>query len=182
MSERLPGIRPRPNVWRQLDSSARRSFPATTTALLLLLTAAPMGLPGQAELQMAVALGCVYFWSVYRPASMPPAAVFGLGLLADLLDYAPVGVGVVSLLLLHGFAVRLRRFLVRQGFVVVWLAFVVLGTLIAALQWLLTCLLTFQLLPPAPALFQAMLGAGVYPLLAVLMIRAHQTLAEPDPA
>jgi hypothetical protein len=30
--------------------------------------------------------------------------------------------------------------------------------------------------------FQAMLGAGLYPLLALVLIRAHHTLAEPDQA
>ena len=181
-SERLPGIRPRQSLGRQLDMSARRFLPASATALLLLLTATPMGLPGQPELQAASALACVVFWSLFRPASMPPPVVFLLGLLTDLLGFSPPGVGVLTMLLVHGLALRWRRGLVRQGFMVVWLMFVAIIACASALEWALTALLTFRLYPPGSAFFQAALGAGLYPPLAVILTRAHQTLAEPERA
>ena len=180
--DKLPGIRPRPTLQRQLDRAARRAFPATTTVFALLVTAAPVGIPGQAEVQLAVALTCVAFWSLFRPDSMPPAVVFVLGLLVDLLGYAPPGVGVLVLLVAHGLAFRWRRDLVRLGFLWVWLAFVALAAGAAALQWALTCVLTWRLLPPGPGLFEAAIAAGLYPLLAVVLTRAHQTLAEPEEA
>jgi len=179
MDERLPGIRPRQTLWRRLDRTARLAVPATMTLTLLLLTAAPFRLPGQAELQNAAALSCIFFWSVFRPASMPPPVVFLLGLVADLLDFAPPGVGVLCLLVAHAAAVRWRRTLTRQGFLAVWLAFAAVAAGLAALQWLLTSALTFRLLPAGPALFQAALAAGLYPMLAVLLGRAHRTIAEP---
>ncbi len=182
MSDRIPGIRPRQSLWRRLDMASRRSFPAATAALLLLLMAAPLGLPGQPEVQASIALAAVFFWSLFRPASMPPAVVFMLGLLTDLLGFAPVGVGVLSLLMVHGLALRWRRVLVRQGFVVVWLAFVAVAAGAASLQWVLTSLLTFRLLPPGPGVFQAGLSAGLYPMLATMLTWAHQTLAEPERA
>ena len=162
--------------------AARRALPAASTALLLMLTAAPLGLPGQPELQACVALSCVFFWSLFRPASMPPPLVFLLGLLTDLLGFAPPGIGGLSLLLLHGIAVRWGRFLVRQGFVTVWLSFMFLSAAAAALQWALTSLLVFRLLPPAPGIFQAVLAAGLYPAIAVGLTWVHQTLAEPEAA
>ena len=55
---------------------------------------------------------------------MPPPAVFLLGLLMDLLALAPIGSGVVTLLIVHGIALRVRRALVPQGFVLVWLVFI----------------------------------------------------------
>lgn len=180
--ERLPGIRPRQSMWRRLDMAARRCFPGSISALLLLATAAPLGIPGQPELQASAALSCVFFWSLFRPASMPPVVVFLLGLMTDLLGYAPPGVDVLILLLVHGFALRWRRVLVPLGFLLVWLTFVAIACGAAAMEWALTSLLTFSLLSPAPAFFQAALGAGLYPLLAVVFTRAHQTLAEPERA
>jgi rod shape-determining protein MreD len=179
---KLPGIRPRQSFGRRLDMAARRGFPGATTALMLLLTAAPLGVPGLAELQASIALSCVFFWSLFRPVSMPPAMVFAIGLLVDLLNWAPPGVGVLALLLAHGLALRWRRVLVRQGFLLVWLAFVAVAAGAAALEWALASLLTFQLLPPGPCVFQAAVGAGLYPALATLLIRAHHTLAEPEQA
>ena len=182
MDEKRPGIRPRPTLWRRLDSAARAALPATSAALLMLLFAAPLGLVGQAQLQQAVALACVFFWSVFRPASMPPAAVFMLGLLTDLLDLAPVGVMVLILLVVHGLAVRFGRVLARQGFLLVWLVFVGGSVGAAVLGWALTSLLLFRLLPPGPAAFQAALSAGVYPMLALVFTRAHRGLADPQRA
>lgn len=178
MDERVPGIRPRPSLWSRLDGFARQSFAGATTALMLLAIAAPFGVPGQAELLVAVALACVFFWSLFRPACMPPPLVFALGVLADLLGYAPLGVDVLMLLIVHGLALRWRRFLTRQGFFIVWLAFVLVAAGAAVLQWALTCALMLRLLPPLPVLFQAALAAGLYPLLAVLLTRAHQSLGQ----
>ena len=180
MDERLPGIRPRLNLWRRLDILARYSFATASTALLLLIAAAPMGLPGQAQVLVAAALGCVFFWSVFRPTAMPPPLVFLLGVLVDLLGYAPLGVDVVILLLVHGVALRWRRFLVRQGFLVVWVGFIVVAVVAAVLQWAMTSALVLRVLPPFEMVFQAALAAGLYPPLAVLLSRAHQTLADPE--
>ncbi|MGI4944327.1 MAG: hypothetical protein ACRYHQ_27850 [Janthinobacterium lividum] len=180
--QRTPGIRPRQTVWRQLDAASRAAFPAAFTALLLLMLAAPLRVPGQAQLQPAAALACVFFWSVFRPASMPPPAVFALGLLADLLGLEPPGINVLVLLIAHGLAVRWRRTLMQRGFLLVWLAFVAVAAGAAVLEWLLTDLLTFRLLSGGSALFQFALTAGLYPLLATWFIRAHRGLANPEQA
>lgn len=180
--QRTPGIRPRPTFWRQLDVASRRSFPAACTTLLLLLTAAPLGLPGQAQSQPAVAVTCVFFWSMHRPGSMPPPAVFLLGLLSDLLSLTPPGVSVLTLLLTHGLAIGWRRVLAGQGFLTVWLAFIVVAAGAAALQWAIIGLLSLRLLPVSAALLQFGFTAGLYPVLAVLFAQAHRGIADPDQA
>ena len=179
MTERKPGIRPRPSLGRSLDVAARYSFPGVSTALLMLVVAGPLWLPGQAELQGALALGCVFYWSLFRPLSMPPQLVFALGMLADLLGFGPIGIELLILLITHGLAMLWRRELARQGFLLVWLVFVAVAAGAGVLQWALNALLTFRLLAPEPVMFQATLAAGIYPLLAVALGRAHTTIAEP---
>jgi rod shape-determining protein MreD len=180
--DRKPGIRPRQSVSRQLDIASRRSFPAASAALALLVLAAPLGIPAQPEIQAALALICVFFWSLFRPDSMTPVVVFFLGLLVDLVGYAPLGVNILTVLIVHGLAMRWRRVMVRQGFLVVWILFVVIAAGAAVLEWLLTSVLTFHLLPPWPAIFLAAVAAGLYPALATMLTWAHQTLAEPERA
>lgn len=179
---RTPGIRPRPTVWRQLDAAARSSFPVACTALLLVVLAAPLGIPGQAQLQPAAALACVFFWSVFRPASMPAPAVFALGLLSDLLGLGQLGVGVLTLLLAHGIAWRSRRLLAGQGFLLVWVVFIGVAACAAALSWALTSLFLLQPVSVTAALFQFGLTAGTYPLLSTVFTHAHRGLADPDQA
>ena len=165
-----------------LDAASRAAFPAACTALVLLALSFPLGVPGQAEWQPAAALACVFFWSLFRPASMPPAVVFAIGLVADLLGLSPVGVSVLVLLIVHGIAVRWRRVLVRQGFLLVWLAFVCVAAGAALMEWALVCALTMRLFSPSPALFEWALTSGLYPVLAMLFTRAHRGLANPDQA
>ena len=179
---RNPGIRPRPTFGSQLDHAARAGFPATCTVLGMLVTQAPFGIAGQAVMLPAVTLACVWFWSLFRPAAMPPAAVFGIGVLLDLLGYMPLGVGVLVLLLVHGIARRWRRFLGQTGFAMTWLAFAPVGVGAALLFWALVMALTLRLLPPGMALFQAALTAALYPVLAIPLAWAHRSVPEADAA
>jgi rod shape-determining protein MreD len=181
-ANQTPGIRPRATLGRHLDIAARHAFPAGCTVLLMLLSETPFGIVDQATLLPAVTFASVYFWSLFRPAAMLPPVVFLTGLLFDLLGYLPLGVGPLTLLVMHGLALLLRPTLTRAGFLSVWLVFAVFAAGGAALDWTLTALLSFRLLPLAPALFEALLSAGLYPALAMLFIRAHRTVADPERA
>jgi rod shape-determining protein MreD len=180
--EKIPGIQPRPTLWHRLDTASRYAFPLVVTATVLLLLSAPFGLPGQAQMQPAWVLASVFFWSLFRPASLPSAAVFLLGLLLDVLAQGPIGVGVLILLLTHGAALKCRRWLTRQGFALVWLVFTGCAALAACLEWMLVSLLTWRGLPPWPALFEFCVACGLYPILATAMTRAHRGLAAPERA
>ena len=180
-SDRTPGIRPRATLGRRLDIAARHAFPAGCTVLLMLLAAAPI-IADQAALLPAVTIASVYFWSLHRPIAMPPAAVFLIGLLYDLEGYLPLGVGVLSLLIVHAVAVRWRDPLLRQGFVLNWLALAGIAAGAALLGWTLTALLSVRFLPFAPALFQAVLTVALYPALAMAFAGAHRAIADPERA
>ena len=181
-TEQVPGIRPRKTLGRRLDIAARHAFPMGCTILLMLLTEAPFGIADQTTLLPAVTFACVYFWTLFRPAAMPPPVVFMTGVLFDLLGYLPLGVGVLTLLVLHGLVLRLRVVLLRQRFLAVWLSFAGFGACAAVLDWLLTILLSFSWVSIGPTVFEALLAAAVYPALAILFSRAHHTLAAPERA
>lgn len=170
---------PRPGLLRQLDALARALLPAATTAVLLLLAPVAAGLPGVVP---AVALPCVYFWSVFRPSAMPPPAAFGLGLLQDLLSAAPFGTGTLTLVLTHGLAARWRFFLARQSFLVVWLVFCGFAASAAALGWSLQALLAWRLPPFAPGATQAALAIGLYPIIALGLTGLHGAMRRAESA
>lgn len=165
---------------RQVDAVARSTFPAASTIILLVLAAVPAGLlPG---LVPAVALPAIVFWSIFRPAALPPPVVFGLGLLQDLLTSAPVGSGVLTLLVVYGMVTRWRRFLARQSFLSVWLVYCGIAAGAAALGWVLQAGLGWRLPPTAPGLYQVMLSAGLYPLLAAGLTGLHEGMSRAESA
>lgn len=180
--ERLPGIRPVATLWRALDAASRRAFPAVTAALLLLVLAFPLPVPAAAELRQGWVLAAVFFWTVYRPNSMPPSVCFALGLLTDLLGPEPPGLTAIVLLAVHGTAHRHRLRLLRRGFAAVWLSFAAMALVATAAQWALTAALDLRLLPLFPALLTATLAIGLYPFLSVLLAEAHGTVAAPEQA
>ena len=111
---------------------------------------------------------------------MPAAFVFIVGLLLDLIAQGPVGIQVLrSPPGPPAPRLKLRRSLTRSGFAVVWLTFIAVAACAALLEWLLVCLLTWTVLPSWPAFFEFAVSAGIYPLLAALLIRAHRGLAAP---
>jgi rod shape-determining protein MreD len=180
--DQRPGIRPRASLGRLLDIFARSSFPVCVTVLLMLLTQAPLNIPGQSALLPAVAFCCVWFWSVFRPDAMPPLIVFLIGLLLDLLGYLPLGVGVVTLLAVHGVALAIRRSLSRWRFAWTWFVFGGVAAAASTLIWLMVMLLTFRLLSPDPAIFTAVLTVSIYPVLAIPFAGAHRSIANPERA
>ena len=181
-SDRRPGIRPRASLGRRLDILARLGFPACVTLLLMLLTQAPLDIAEQAALLPAVALCCVWFWSLFRPRTLPPPVVFLIGLVMDLLGYLPLGAGTFTLLAVQAVALATRRPLARRGFAWVWLMFAGVAAAASLVLWLLTMLLTFRLLPAYPAIFIGALAIAIFPLLAVPFTAAHRTVADPDRA
>ncbi len=180
--DRSPGVRPRPGLWHLLDTASRYALPGVQTVVVLLLLAAPFGVPAQAQLQPAWAQASVFFWSLYRPASMPAPLVFATGLLLDLLAQSPVGIEVLVLLLIHAVALKSRRVLTRSGFATVWLVFIAVAAGAALLEYTLVVLLTWRVLPVSPGAFEFGISAGLYPILAFYLIGLHRGLAAPEQA
>jgi len=144
--------------------------------LLLLATALPLSLVTQQGGMPLTTLASVYFWTLYRPALMPPSVVFGLGLLADLLTASPLGVNTLILLLLHGSVLTQRRVLVRHSFLLIWLGFALFTSGILALNWALRALLALSIQPVGPPLFECGATIAAYPLLSWIFIRLERSL------
>ncbi len=167
-------VRRRPSAWRRLDAASRYAWPAAFLVFGLLVIGLPLGLPGQAELRPAYAMACVFFWSLYRPSSLPAPIVALSGLLLDLLDMAPLGLWAVLLLILQGATLASRRRLIPQFFLLNWLVFAAYAAAATALAWAAQSILNLSVLPLLPVAAQMLAAAGLYPALAALFIRAHR--------
>ena len=178
-----PAIRPRQSPGRRLDAAARACLPAAATLLLMLLTQLPLDIAGQAPLLPAVALCCVWFWSLSSPENLPPPVVLLIGLVVDLLGYLPPGVAAFTFLALQGLAKAVGRGPAGRGPagrgpLRSWLVFAVAATAASTSMWLLVMLLTFRLLDASAAVFTSLLAVALFPALAALLAAAHRCLAE----
>ncbi|CAP56278.1 hypothetical protein [Gluconacetobacter diazotrophicus] len=177
-----PGIQPRASLWRRLDVLSRRGLPGALTGLAILLLSAPFNLPGQAELLPGVVLSSVFFWTIFRPASMSSPLVFLLGLLVDLLGFGPPGVMLLVLLIVHGVGMSARYGFARIHGLLLWLVFggVSLGGTV--LQWTLVSALSLRVMPVGAFVFQWTLGLGVFPVLYAVFAAMARTIANPGRA
>jgi len=177
-----PGIRPRQTLLHWLDTFVRRALPGAGTLLVVLALSAPLGVPGQAEILFGTALGSVFFWSVFRPASMPALVVFAIGLLMDLLGFLPLGLVVLVLMIAHAIAITARYGLSRMNFLALWAIFALIALGGSAVEWVLISAFSLRVMALGPCLFQAGLATGIYPLLSVVFGWAHRTIADPAKA
>ncbi|MEX0758903.1 MAG: rod shape-determining protein MreD [Tistlia sp.] len=164
------------SLLQRLDLFARALTPFVLTLLLLLLSLTPLRSPYLAPVMPSIALIAVYYWTVFRPDLMPSGAVFLIGLLHDLGGVAPLGIGVLALLAVHGAVGAQRRFFATAGFGLLWLAFAVLAAAAQLFIWLLSCAMIGRLVDIAPALLQYAVTLAIYPCLFWLFGRAQQLL------
>jgi rod shape-determining protein MreD len=180
--DRAPGIRPRPSFARSLDAAARASLPFAMTLGLVLFAGALAGLPGEEAMRPAIALCCVFAWTLHRPALMPPPAVFLIGLVCDLLGWVPLGTMTLVLLATQAVALRVRPSRVAAGFLACWASFVVTAAAAAALLWASVSLLGFQLLPWTPAIRTWGFAAVLFPSVVLLTRLLARSAAAPERA
>lgn len=166
----------KPTFWQRLDALARHLSPFAMAFLLVLAGSVPIRLPHLAEIGPNFALISVYYWAVHRPAVLPPFAVFVLGLMADFLGAAPLGVGTAVLLGVYAITVSQRRFIVGQSFLWVWSGFVIVCAGAFAITWALTSLLAGVTVDPRAAIFAAGLNMAIYPAMGFIFAHTQRSL------
>ena len=169
-----------PGLWRGLDRSARHALPASSLAGLMIVLAIPGILPFQGILRASLVLSLVFFWSLYRPSSLPPPVLVLIGVLLGLLGASPLGLWAVLLLLEQAAVLRWRPQLAQRSFFRVWAAFALLILGVGLLQWLARSLLALVLLPAWPVALESIVTILCYPLTASLLTRAHRGPAAPE--
>ena len=170
------------SLWHRLDTLARNISPVGLSLLLVMLAMLPLNIGGLSHLVPTVAMIAVFFWTIHRPDLMPAWAVFLIGLFQDLLGLAPLGVGILGLLLIHVLVTSQHRVLQAGSLLIHWLGFAVAAGLATTLMWLATAALNGRLIDPSPALFQLFVTIALYPCIAWVFAQAQRAFLRRVPA
>jgi len=164
------------DVFQRDQSLPSRLVPFTTTFLFTLVSVVPLHIPGFAVVTPSFALMAIYHWTIYRPDLLPPVAVFGTGMLLDLLNGAPyVGTSSLLLLLLRQLLLSQRRFFVnRPPFAYLWAGFLLVTAAMTAVEWALVSLLNGSALAAEAPIFGAALTAASFPVGSFLLGRTQR--------
>jgi rod shape-determining protein MreD len=163
-------------LWHWLDLWARRLIPAGLGIVFVLLMVVPVPIAGYGAIVPMLALASVFFWAVHHPRLLPPAAVFAIGLLQDILTGALVGSGAVVLLLAYWIVVDQRIIFYNKSFLMVWWGFMVIAVGAGVLTWALASAFGGNLLPYRAAMFQVLATIALYPLLTWILHGVHRLL------
>lgn len=161
----------KPAFWSRMDLAARRLTPFGLTIFLVLLSVMPLQVPGLARVMPLLPLMSIYLLAVHHPNLMPAYAVFLIGLLQDILSGAPMGVYVLTYLVVYATVVRQRRFLAGKSFAVIWVGFTMVAAYGVAIVWALVSAYNSVLVKPDAMIYQYLVSLGVFPLLAWLFLR-----------
>ncbi len=161
-------------LWSRLDFVARSISPMAITLLLVVASVLPTHTPSFGTVSPILSLMAVYYWSIFRPDLMPPFAVFGAGLVQDILFSTPLGAFAFIFLLVRMVVVAQRRFFIGNSFVVMWWGFMLVAVGSLALAWGITSLLNMTLISASGVIFQAFLTLSLFPCFAWLFFRVQQ--------
>ena len=153
-----------------------RVMPTLTAVTCVMAGVVPAHLPTFITVTPAFSLMAIYYWTLHRPDLLPFAGVFAIGLLADLLEGAPLGVSPLILLLAYALVLSQREHLLMRGFTVIWVGFLVVTAAASALQWGVASLLYGMLIDIRAFLFQGVLTVAVYPVVSYLLSCVQRTL------
>jgi rod shape-determining protein MreD len=132
-------------------------------AALIMLSSFPLGIPHFSAVRPSFLAIAVYNWAVFAPQKLSPLAAFMAGFALDLLSSGPVGLNALALLAVQRVALRQRKFLSGQPYLVVWLGFWLVSAAVFLLQWAGYSLYYWKLEPGEPMLLGALLTALCYP-------------------
>lgn len=153
---------------RGLLASLVMLVPPLVGLVCVLIGVAPSGLSGLDAAGPALTLMLVYFWTIFQPALLPPAAVFLVGLLQDTLSGAPIGLGTLVLLGVQQFVAHERRVFTARTFAIAWFGFGMVAFLATAAGWLLGSIHAGRGIELQPFVMQMLFSITLYPLVSWL--------------
>lgn len=163
-----------PDNSRKLASILFVSVPAATCLVMILASLVPVTGRMLGPITPPLVLIPVFFWSLHRPAHLPPWAAFIAGLIYDLLSGTYLGLWALIATVISAYGLGQRRSIVTSGFVLGWLAFIIAAAGAGLLAWVLVSLLKLAVMPRQPVLYSTMILIGLYPPFSYLFGKLQQ--------
>lgn len=152
------------------------SLPFLTVLALIIITLLPLGTPLPMRGGGLWPLMGITYWTLVRPRSMQPVLVLIIGLLVDLVMFLPLGMHGFVFVTAQAVLKKQRRFLVGQGFWVLWAAFVLMALCAALLLAVIIEVVQQVTLPWDVLLWNVAWASAFLPLLLWALDRVHNMM------
>lgn len=146
------------------------AIPTASAVIVVIMGVAPSGVTNMGPVTPFFTVAVIFFWVLARPSLMPPASVFAIGFIQDILSGGPVGLWALTLLIVEFFSLSERKLLLGQSYLINWLGFASIVLIAVLSVWAGACIFYGMLLSPSPVLVQGMLTVLVYPFVSWVLI------------
>lgn len=144
-----------------LEFRLRRLLPLLTLLLAAMLDLVPAG---GWTVRPALLLCATFYWALHRPEQVPPAILFLVAFLADLIGGGLIGATPLIMLLLRAAVISQRKLLLAASPVLLWLGFALFAVTAAVAGWLLAALVRWYWPDPLDQLGAIAATLLVWPL------------------
>ncbi|MEO0393321.1 MAG: rod shape-determining protein MreD [Pseudomonadota bacterium] len=158
-----------------------RTLPFLTLLMAVLASHLPLPTVVAQNTMPPLVLSFVFLWAVYRPNWLPISLVFITGLLMDVLGSVPLGLNAILLILVYWPVAIQRRVFLREPFPFLWVSFAAIVALVEVLRWLFVSLIFWSFAPVGLVLSNLVVGIGLFPLIAWLVIQGNHRFTRLDP-
>ena len=113
-----------------IKSTILEMVPVLSIFVLILMTTVPVTFAHTIPVGGLWPLGGIVYWTLVRPQSMKMPILFLLGLLTDIVTFIPFGIHAAIFIIAQASVKKQRRFLIGQGFWVLWAAYALLAVMV----------------------------------------------------
>ncbi len=150
--------------------------PVLMVFVFALLSVAPLRMPDGLTVMPFLSLMAVYYWTIYRPDLMPPALIFLIGAVQDIVSGAYLGLTPLLLLGAYSFALSQRRLFLGKPFALAWGGFFLVVLATTVVTWIIVSLIARTPVPLLQPALQFATTLLLFPLVVWLFIRTHRRL------
>lgn len=149
---------------KRLELVLWKLVPLVITFILLVFCTIPKHMGGIGYVMPVLTLIPIFYWGKLQISEVPYWFAFIIGLLTDIMSGTPIGMSAMLYLLFLALLHSQSKYLHKEGFVIIWMYFAVLLTVISIFQWLIISLLNGQVYSTVPAFLQLLITISLYPL------------------
>lgn len=155
----------------RLELYVLAALPSFVTLILAVFCLAPKHVEGLGSVMPLLPLMPVFYWGMQHARAIPYWFLFAVGLMMDAASGLPLGMSSL-LYVLFLVCVHIRRkYIHREGFLVLWGFFALLLAATLGAHWLLLSWYHARALPAASAFVQYALTVACYPFVHALFDR-----------
>lgn len=158
----------------------RWAMTAVFIVVLLVLSTFPFKIGHFGEIRPSFMLMAIYYWAIMRPSTLSPIATFIVGIAFDLMGGFPLGLNAMTLLIVQWATRRQRKFVLGQGFIVLWMGLALVSLGAGLFQWTVYSAFHQNFQPGSlkPVLTSVVMTTVIFPLIVLPLSAFNKSLAE----